>query len=352
MPMRIAVFSTMSFGFFTKAVAVKPRQYEYTKNSATDSNPIQLPPETCTETYLNSFLLSCCVKLVVAIPAYNEAKTLGSVLDGIHKVLRAAKQSHTILVIDDGSSDGTVGVARKHGAKVVSHQVNLGLAETFRTAMKVCLQINPDVIVHIDADGQYVPHEIPKLLGKVNEGYDLVLGSRFAGRIEYMPLIKRWGNKAFSKVVSRITRLRITDGQTGFRAFTTKVAREVQLTSDHTYTQEQIIRAAKQKFRIAEVPVRFRRRADRSRLISNPFEYAIRAWVNLLRVYRDYEPLRFFGYLGLFFILIGVGVGILVVYNILTKGQAGGIPRVVLSALAIMTGVQIMLFGFLADMKR
>ena len=287
------------------------------------------------------------MKIVVTIPAYNEEKTIAKVILDIKKAINAK-----ILVVDDGSRDHTMDSAKKAGATVISHPFNYGLAETFRTEMKEALNLNADIIVHIDADGQYLASEIPKLISAIEaKKADLVLGSRFKGKIESMPLLKRIGNKAFSRVISRVIGKRISDGQTGFRAFTREIA-EMGITSDHTYTQEQIIRAAKHKKRIVEVPVYFARRKDKSRLISHPFEYAVRAWINIFRIHRDYNPLKFFGFIGLFFISLGLALGIWILITLIQEGNVGGIPRVILTALFIMSGIQIGVFGFLADMNK
>ncbi|MBN1157007.1 glycosyltransferase family 2 protein [Candidatus Woesearchaeota archaeon] len=290
-------------------------------------------------------------KIIISIPAYNEERTIGAVIREIDDALKKG-HDYQILVVDDGSTDSTAAVAKKAGAIVFSHQTNQGLAETFRTELQKCLELNAGVIVHIDADRQYVAKEIPKLLRKIDEGYDLVLGSRFKGKIESMSLIKRIGNMAFSKLVSNITRVMISDAQTGFRAFTKDVAEKVKVMSTHTYTQEQIIRAVRQKFRIAEVPIYFRKRRDKSRLMSSPFEYALKAWINLVRIYRDYEPLKFFSYIGLVFFLTGFALGTWILYSLLTTGTVGALPRVMLTVLLISVAVQIWLFGLLADMFR
>ena len=294
------------------------------------------------------------MKVIVTIPAYNEERTLGGVLKSIKDVMESAKYSYKILVVDDGSKDRTAEVAKKAGAVVVSHPKNYGLAETFRTEMKKCLELGADVIVHTDADGQYRASEIPTLIKKVGEGYDLVLGSRFKGKIESMPLIKRFGNRAFSRVISNITGTKISDGQTGFRAFNRKLAEEIRIESNHTYTQEQIIRAVREKFKIAEVPAYFARRGGgtKSRLMRNPFDYAIRAWINIFRVYRDYQPLKFFGYLSLLVFVPGIIIGIWLVSLWIRFGVIGHLPLVMLTVLLIVMGVQIALFGFLADMLR
>ena len=293
------------------------------------------------------------MKVIITIPAYNEEKTIGRVVAGIHGVMKRTRLKYEVLVVDDGSRDRTGEVAKAAGAVVVAHPHNLGLAEAFRTEMKTCLERKADIIVHTDADGQYLAVDIPKLIEPIIKGEaDLVLGSRFKGKIEYMPLVKRLGNKAFSRVISKITGLRISDGQTGFRAFTKEVAAGVQVISTHTYTQEAVIRAARQKFRIKEVPVYFAKRDGKSRLISNPLEYAVKAWINIFRIYRDYEPLRFFGLFGASFIFLGLILGLALVYLFLATGKVGHLPSTVLSMLLITIGLQIVLFGFLADMHR
>ena len=139
------------------------------------------------------------LKVIISIPAYNEEKTLPFVLKEIKEVMLDTGYNYEILVLNDGSTDGTVRVAEKSGAIVVSNRINRGLAETFKTEMKECLDRNADIIVHTDADGQYNSKHIPELISKVEEGYDLVLGSRFQGKIEAMPLLKKFGNIASQK---------------------------------------------------------------------------------------------------------------------------------------------------------
>lgn len=293
------------------------------------------------------------MNVVVSIPAYNEEATIVAVIRKIKEVLgKHRNYSYRVLVVDDGSTDRTAEAAKAEGAHVYSHPKNYGLAETFRTEIQQFLKLKPeaDAMVHIDADGQYKAEEIPLLLKKLEEGNDFVLGSRFKGHIESMPIIKRLGNKAFSKVISQITRTKVSDAQSGFRAFTREVAENIKIISDHTYTQEQVIKAVKGKFRFAEVPVYFAERKGKSRLIRNPFEYATKAWINILRIYRDYEPLRFFGLVGGLIFTIGFAFGLRLLYFYLTTGIVGHIPSLILSMLLMSVGVQIITFGFLADM--
>ena len=288
--------------------------------------------------------------IIISIPAYNEEKDLGDTLKGIKEVMKKTVYHYKILVVNDGSKDHTIKVAEEQGAMVVSHRRNKGLAETFRTEMKECLQRKADIIIHTDADGQYDPAQIPLLIKKVQEGYDLVLGSRFRERkIRHMPFTKRFGNILFSKVLSSLTKVRITDSTTGYRAFTSELAKEIDFINTFTYTQEQIIKAAKDGFKIAEIPVKTRR-TRKSRLFKSPLQYAVRAWINIFRIYRNYEPLQFFGKIGLSFFSVGALLGFWLVYRFIAFGNVGRLPTTVLSTLFMLVGIQIILFGFLADM--
>lgn len=293
------------------------------------------------------------MKIVVTIPAFNEEKNIREVITKIKKVMNPGEYNYKVLVIDDGSKDKTAEVAKKAGAIVYSHPKNYGLADTFRTEIEKSLQLGADLIVHIDADMQYQPEEIPTLIKGIKNGCDLVLGSRFKGKIEYMPFIKRVGNIAFSKVVSQIVGFEISDAQTGFRAFTKKLAKSIPITSNHTYTQEQIIRSVRGKFRIKEVPVYFAKRDGKSRLISNPFGYAIRAFINLIRVYRDFEPLKFFGIMGSIILSIGFILGMYLVYfQFFGNGAFRHLGLMMLDVLILSIGLQIIIFGFIADMSK
>ena len=291
--------------------------------------------------------------IVITIPAHNEESSIGPLIKEINEVMKQSKYNYKILTFNDGSTDDTKEVASKLGALVFSNPYRLGLAETYRREMKKALEYKPDIIVHIDADYQYSPKDIPRLIKPIEDGEaDLVLGNRFQGGIDSMPLMKKIGNSAFSKVISNITRFKVGDCQTGFRAMNQKVA-SLPIISDHTYTQEAIIRAIRSGLKIKEVPTHFySRRSGKSKLIKGPFEYAIKAWINILRLYRDFEPLKFFGRIGLSFIFIGLLVGAYVLIDFLIRKNVGHLPLTILTILLIIVGIQILLFGFLADMKK
>jgi glycosyltransferase involved in cell wall biosynthesis len=290
------------------------------------------------------------MKIVITIPAYNEEKTLPLVLDEIKGVMSETSYDYILLVLNDGSKDKTVKVAKEKGAIVISNNRNLGLAETFKREMKECLKLKADIIVHTDADGQYPAKYIPLMIKMIEEGHDIAMGSRFEKGNYSGSIMKKIGNVAFAKVFSKLLKSKLTDTTSGFRAFTPEVAR-LPLINQFTYTQEQLIRAGKQKMRIVEIPI-VTNKTRESRLFKNSFDYAIKAWINILRIYRDFEPLKFFGRIGFFFIFLGLILGIWIFLTLLDTGDVGGIPRVILCALCFMTGIQIISFGFLADMER
>jgi glycosyltransferase involved in cell wall biosynthesis len=291
------------------------------------------------------------MKVIIAIPAFNEERTLPKVITEIKQVMSQHNYKYQILVYNDGSKDKTVEVAKQEGAVVVSHKRNQGLAQTFRDEMEQCLKLKADIIVHTDADGQYHSKHIPELIEKVKSGYDLVLGSRFRGRIQSMPFLKRAGNIAFSYVLSSLTKTKLTDTTTGFRGFTKEIAKEINYINTFTYTQEQIIKASKQGFKITEIPI-IARKTRASRLFKSPLQYALKAWINIFRIYRDYEPLLFFGRIGFLGLCLGIIIGLYFVYLHFTSGISGHPGLLFLMLILLVFGLQTILFGFLADMMR
>lgn len=291
------------------------------------------------------------MQVVITIPAYNEEKTLPFVLEEIMQVMQNTNYQFKILVFNDGSTDRTIEVAEEKGVLVKSNPSNLGLAKTFQNEIRECLELEADIIVHTDADGQYPAKYIPEMISKIEEGYDLVLGSRFLKNSYSGDFAKKIGNKLFARVISSLVKEKISDSTTGFRAFTQKIAKEIKYINTFTYTQEQIIKAAKEGFRIVEIPITTKKTRS-SRLFRNPLQYAIKAWINIFRIYRDYNPLRFFGSIGFSLLLIGLILGIYFIYLHFSSGIQGHLGLLFLLVILLSTSIQIILFGFLADMVK
>lgn len=293
------------------------------------------------------------IKLVIIIPAYNEEETVGKVIEEISRDIEGVDKVE-VLVINDGSTDNTLEEAKKAGAdKIISHKTNFGLGVTFRDGLEEALKMDAGVIVNIDADFQYNGREIPKLIEPVINGRaDIVLGDRQIDKLEHMPVSKKFGNKIATWVVRRVTGLPIRDAQTGFRAFSKDAALRMNLTGDYTYVQETLIQAANKNLKIEQIPVEFRKREGRSRLIAGIFSYAKYAGLNIIKSYRDYRPLKVFTAIGVTIILIGLVFGVRVLMDFFTTGKVAHLPSAVLTTVLIVVGLLVIIFGLLADMLK
>ncbi len=291
------------------------------------------------------------MKLVVIIPAFNEEKTLAAVIEEIPKKTRGIDELQ-VVVIDDGSSDDTAGIAKKMGAVVVQHTQNQGLAFSFRDGLSKALELGADIIVNTDADFQYNQKQIPLLVQPIlDQEADMVLGSRFKGTIESMPFSKRLGNQLATAVVALVSGIRVSDGQTGFRAFSREAALRLNVLNNYTYTQETIVQAGYWKLAVVEAPIDFRKRADQSRLISSIWSYAKRSVLTLLLGYLNYKPLRVFLALGGIVFLAGFAFGLRVLLHFFRFGVVEPyLPTAVLSVALLVFGFQIIAIGLLAEM--
>ncbi|MHA1247080.1 MAG: glycosyltransferase family 2 protein [Candidatus Thorarchaeota archaeon] len=285
------------------------------------------------------------MKLVVMIPTKNESTTIGDVISEIPKHIEGIDEVE-VIVIDGASSDGTVEVALKAGAAlVVRDHINRGLAQAHKIGLIAALDRGADIIVSTDADMQYDQSEIPRLIAPILNGEaDMVLGSRFAGWIEEMPLKKRIGNKIATLVTSLLAGQRISDAQSGFRAMQREVAADLIVDSKRTYVQETLIRSIRRGFRVVEVPIKFRKRKDESRLIKSVWGYAFSVFPDLLLTFAQVAPLRLFG--GLALLLLAICLPILSggIIQILVAPTAS-VVFLVLAVLTLLVPSMITLLG-------
>lgn len=294
------------------------------------------------------------MKLVVIIPAYNEEETIAKVIKEIPRKIPGIDFVQ-ILVIDDGSTDKTVEVAKKAGAdKIISHKTNLGLGVAVSNGLQCALKMNAGIIVNIDADGQYNAKEIPKLIKPLLEDKaEIVLGYRNIANLDFMPLSKRIGNKIATWVTRRVSNLPIKDAQTGFRAFSKEAALRLNLSGGYTYVQETLIQARDKGLTVVQIPIEFREREGSSRLISNPFSYAKKAGIIIIRSYRDRTPLKVFLYIGSIFLIIGLIFGLRVLINFLKTGTVSPyIPSAIIASMLIVISFVIFVLGLIADMLK
>jgi len=222
------------------------------------------------------------VQCLAIIPAFNEGKSIADI------IRETKKYVNQVLVVDDHSTDNTGKIARLHEAIVICHPENKGVGATMKTGIAYAKKLGPNVVITIDADGQHRPEDIPRLIQPIITGEaDFVLGSRFLdGQPINMSQIKKIGNRLLTFVTSFLAGVKLTDTQTGFRAFNRKTLLSLDLVSDFTYTQEMILVLCHRGFRCAEVTVQMRtRKYGKSRVVSKISVYALKALVIIFSTY-------------------------------------------------------------------
>jgi glycosyltransferase involved in cell wall biosynthesis len=248
-------------------------------------------------------------KLVIQLPALNEAASIGAVLKALPTALVGVRDIR-VVVVDDGSTDDTGRIASAHGAMVIRHARPMGVGAAFRSGLQCATEMGADIVVTLDADGQFDSNDIAALIAPIlsNEA-DFVTASRFKDSAyePAMPGMKRWGNMVIARWISRMTGQAFADVSCGFRAYSRNAFLRLNLTGNFTYTHEVFLNLAFAGLRIREVPVRVRgeRQHGTSRVADNLFHYAWRAAGIILGTYRDYSPLRFFSMIAL--VCFGIG---------------------------------------------
>jgi glycosyltransferase involved in cell wall biosynthesis len=292
------------------------------------------------------------LKLIIQIPCLNEASTLPATIADLPRSV-AGFDTVEILVIDDGSRDGTADIARACGADhIVRLRRNKGLAAAFTAGIDAALKQRADVIVNTDADNQYAAKDIPALVAPLLRGdADIVIGDRNIADLEHMSWRKRQLQRLGSWVVRQVSNTSVPDTTSGFRAYTREAALRMTIVSEFSYTLESIIQAGKKRMAIAHVPVATNPRTRDSRLFGSVFSYIKRSAATIVRIYTMYEPLKVFTYIGLTLFGLGLLPAIRFLYLHLTDYTGGGryVPSLIASAILMIIGFQVLLIGLLAD---
>jgi glycosyltransferase involved in cell wall biosynthesis len=291
------------------------------------------------------------MKLIVQIPCYDEEETLPATLADLPRQIPGVETVEW-LVIDDGSTDRTVDVAREGGVDhIVRLTNNKGLAAAFQAGLDACLKLGADIIVNTDADNQYSGQDIPRLVAPILEGRaDMVIGDRETDQIEHFSPVKkrlqRWG----SAVVRRASGTGVPDTTSGFRAYNREAALQMQVVSKFTYTLESIIQAGKMLVAVDHVPIRTNAKTRESRLFPSTSAYVRRNAVSIFRVYTLYEPLRVFLAAAAFFALIGAVIWARFLYFYFFADEPGAhIQSLILGSTLFIVAVQLAALGVVGD---
>lgn len=281
-------------------------------------------------------------KLVVLIPAFNEEELIGKTIADIPRKILGIKTVE-VLVVDDGSSDKTVEIALNAGAdKVVSLGKNMGVASAFMTGVRNAISMKADLVVTLDADGQFPPKQVSEIIIPIlNNQYDMVSGARFTKDIpKDYPKTKLIGNKLFSKMVSMVVGQKFQDTQTGFRAYNRSALLNISIISEYNFAQEVVIDLTFKKFRLGEIPVKVLFDKNRkSRIVRNIFSYSSKALSTIIRSIFYHRPLMAFGLFGAFLCAGGIFAKILTISGTLPISDSLENGLIILGIVSFMMGL-------------
>jgi len=291
------------------------------------------------------------MKLIVQIPCYNEEETLPVTVADIARDVPGVDKVE-VLIIDDGSTDRTVEVARECGVDhIVKLAGNKGLAIAFRAGMDACLQRGADIIVNTDGDNQYCGADVAKLVQPIVRGEaDMVIGERPIDTIAHFSFLKKKLQRLGSWVIRQVSGTNVPDATSGFRAFSREAAFRLNVVSRYSYTLESIIQAGSRGFSIASVPIGTNAKLRESRLFKNMWSYIANSTTTILRIYAMYKPLRFFSAIASVLFTAGTLISVRFLYYYFSDDQGEGhIQSLILAAILIILGFQTFVTGLLSD---
>lgn len=291
------------------------------------------------------------MKLIVQIPCLNEAETLPRVVSQIPRRIPGVDVVE-VLIVDDGSTDGTIAVAHEVGVDhVVRHVGNKGLAQAFRSGIDACLRLGADLIVNTDGDDQYPGSEIPRLIAPILEGRaEMTIADRQTATIEHFSATKKALQALGSWTVRRVSRTDVPDAPSGFRAYSREAALRLNVITRYSYTVETLIQAGARRTAIAYVPIRVNPQTRASRLFGSTTNYVKHQLATIVRSYAMYEPLRVFTILGSLVLFVGAVLVLRFAYYFVAQDYSGHVQSLVLGAALLVAGMQILLNGLLADL--
>ncbi len=291
------------------------------------------------------------MRVIVQIPCLNEEATLGRTVLAVPRRIPGV-DSVEILVIDDGSTDGTASIARELGVEhVVSHRGNRGLAAAFRTGVDACVRLGADIIVNTDGDNQYAGADIPALIEPILRGEaDIVIGDRRTRMLPHFSATKKLLQAVGSCVVRRLSGTKVADAVSGFRAFSRDAALQINVLSSFSYTIETLIQAGEKQLRVVSVPVRVNGHTRPSRLFKSTWLFLAHSLITMIRTYGMYEPLRVFFWSSMVLLLAGAAPIVRFLYLWSTGAGTGHVQSLVLGGALCVMGFFTLLAGLVADL--
>jgi glycosyltransferase involved in cell wall biosynthesis len=292
------------------------------------------------------------MKLIIQIPCLNEESTLPATIADLPRRIEGVDEVE-LLVIDDGSTDRTVEVAREHGVEhVVRLTNNKGLAAAFQAGLDACLKLGADIVVNTDADNQYRGADVPKLVAPILAGEaDMVVGDRPIAGIDHFSGQKKALQRAGSWVVRKFSGTTIADTTSGFRAYNREAALGLLVVDNFTYTLESLIQAGKMLVAVGQAEIGVNPQTRESRLFRSTSAYVRRNGLSILRVYVRYEPLRVFASAGAVVALLALAAWMPFLLDWILNGDSGGhIQSLILGAVLFIAALQLVALGVIGDL--
>ncbi len=292
------------------------------------------------------------MKLIIQIPCFNEETTLPATIGDLPRTIEGI-DSVELLVIDDGSSDRTVDVARAHGVEhIVRLTNNKGLAAAFQAGLDAGLKLGADIIVNTDADNQYRGADVARLVAPILAGEaDMVVGDRRVAQIEHFSGSKKALQRLGSWVVRRLSGTEVTDTTSGFRAYNREAALGLLVVDNFTYTLESLIQAGKMLVAVDQTEIETNPQTRESRLSGSTGSYVRRSGLSILRIYARYEPLRVFATAGLVVAILALAAWMPFLLDWILNGDSSGhIQSLILGAVLFIAAVQLFALGVIGDL--
>ena len=289
-------------------------------------------------------------KLIIQIPCFNEEETLLTTLNELPKKVSGSEEIE-VLVINDGSKDNSVEIAKQWGAKILDIKTNRGLANAFRAGIAESLKLGADIIVNTDADNQYCANDIEKLVRPVIEGKaDIVIGARDIASIKEFTPLKKFFQKLGSAVLRLLSSTPVEDAPSGFRAFSKQAAIRLNIFDNYTYTMETLLQANAKGLKVLSVPIRVNSMLRKSKLVKNIFDYIFKSMKTTIRMFIVYRPFRFFITIAALLGLFGTGLVFRFLYFYFQGSGNGHIQSLIFAAVFLISSVQVAIIAIIGDL--